>query len=119
MSPQKTNFDVNEETIELREIKYFSYILLQRVSPDFESSLSANDYVLYGKKIAKTFALLVIFPDVENLLIIRDCWNKGKRALEILRNYYIGNIVLLYHTRNSSFREIGKMVIVQPMKENS
>ena len=78
-------FDGDENKYELWEINFFGYLRIQKLLNVVNSDqLDAN-------KNAEVFAELVQCLDDRSLtLVIRDAKDDGKKALEILRQHYIG-----------------------------
>lgn len=97
-------FDGDETKYEIWETKVLGYLHLLGLrdtvlkEPNSEAEVAAD-----GKKNADSYAELIQFLDDKSLsLIMRDAPDNGRRALEILRDYYAGKgkprIINLYTT---------------------
>ena len=85
----KLLFDGNADNFELWEVKFRSFLRLNSLHEVL--SEPAAGATRDSEKNAKVFALLVQFLDDTSLsLIIRDCKDKGKEALDVLKEHYIG-----------------------------
>ena len=88
-------FDGKEENYELWEVKFSGYLRSQKLHDVLHADEPDAD------KNAQVFGELVQCLDDTSLkLIIRDAKDKGKEALQILRNHYLGTskprIISLY-----------------------
>ena len=93
---QRLLFDGDESKFQLWEVKFLGYMRLQKLSGVFESDSSPS-----ANKNADAFAELVQCLDDRSLsLIITDAKDDGKKALDILREHYVGKskprIISLY-----------------------
>ena len=94
-SANRLYFDGNDEKYDLWEIKFLSYLRIQKLLTVVEAAdpnAEAN---------ARVFAELVQFLDDKSLqLIMRDAKDDGKGALRILREHYRGSskprVIALY-----------------------
>ena len=103
------SFDGENSNYELFEIKFLSYLRMQKL---YSVVMDDND-VLMTSEIATTdtdaieknkmvFACLVQFLDDKSIsIILRDAKNNGRKALQVLRNHYLGaskpRIISMYH----------------------
>ena len=97
-------FDGDETKFELWEIKFKGYLRIQKLLSVIESDTPDAD------KNAEVFAELIECLDDRTLiLIIRDAKDNGKKALEILKQHYIGKsktrIIALYTELTSLKKE--------------
>jgi len=104
----RLHFDGSQEKYELWEVKFMSHLRLQKLLSVVERPDSAGVPNDDAEKNAEVFAELVQFLDDKSLsLVIRDAKNDGRRALEILREYYIGSSkprVLALYTELTSLK---------------
>ena len=96
-SHSKLYFSGEESGYELWEIKFFAKLRIQRLIDVIESASTRVD----SEKNKLVFAELVQLLDDKSLsLIIRDAKDDGRKAIEILREHYVGcskpRIISLY-----------------------
>ena len=96
----RLQFDGDESKYELWEVKFLGYMRLQKLS-EVITGIKTND-----AKNAEAFAELVQLLDDKSLsLVIRECKDDGKKALDTLREHYLGQtkprIISLYTTLTS------------------
>ena len=96
LSTRNLFFNGDSSNYELFEVKFLSYLRMVKlhdvVANPTTGALLTTDSVDNAGKDCEVFACLVQFLDDKSLsLIIRDAKNKGRKALEILRNHYIGS----------------------------
>ena len=89
-------FDGDERKYELWEVKFLGFMRLQKLHNVFVSEENPD-----VEKNAEAFAELIQCLDDRSLsLVIRDAKDNGKKALEILREHYLGKskpkIISLY-----------------------
>jgi hypothetical protein len=90
-------FNGDDDKYELWEIKFLAYLRLQGLL----SVVTAADDVADADKNGKVFAELILVLDDRSLsLIMRDAKDDGKKAIQILRDHYLGTskprIIALY-----------------------
>ena len=88
-------FDGDESKYELWEVKFLGYLRLQKLHDVLTADTPSTE------KNAQVFAELIQFLDDRSLsLVIREAKDNGKKALDILREHYIGTskprIISLY-----------------------
>ena len=88
-------FDGDESKYELWEVKFLGYLRLQKLHDVLTDDTPSTD------KNAQVFAELIQFLDDRSLsLVIREAKDNGKKAMDILREHYIGKskprIISLY-----------------------
>src|SRR6218665_2937240 len=89
-------FDGDERKYELWEVKFLGFMRLQKLHNVFVSEEDTD-----AERNAESFAELIQCLDDRSLsLVIRDAKDNGKKALEILREHYLGKskptIISLY-----------------------
>jgi len=89
-------FDGDEKKYELWEVKFLGFMRLQKLHSVFVGNEPPSE-----EKNAEAFAELIQVIDDRSLsLIIRDAMDDGRKALEILREYYLGKskpkVIALY-----------------------
>ena len=105
----KPYFDGDEAKYELWEVKFLAHMRLQKLHKAITSSEAPTDEADIEKN-AEAFAELVQYLDDRSLsLIIRDAQNDGRKALNILRQHYIGKgkprVIALYQEITSMKRQ--------------
>ena len=95
-------YDGDEEKFELWSVKFIAHLALQGLA----GVLTAATADIDAEKNAKIYAELVLVLDDNSLsLIMRDAVNDGKKALNILKEHYIGKskprIISLYQELTS------------------
>ena len=88
-------FDGDEEKYELWEVKFLGHLRIQKLHGVLSAGTPDPD------KNARVYAELVqLLDDTSLSLVIRDAKDDGKKALEILREHYLGTskprIISLY-----------------------
>ncbi|KAK7503873.1 hypothetical protein BaRGS_00004996 [Batillaria attramentaria] len=82
-------FDGEETHYEQWEIKFLGYMKLQKLK---NVILTPNEVEVDADKNEEAFAELIQFLDDKSLaLVMRDACDDGRRALQILRQYYAGS----------------------------
>ena len=89
-------FDGCPENFELWQVKFLAYLRMNKLHKVIE-----DEGIPDVEKNAEVYASLVQFlDDISLSLIIRDAPNDGKKALNILRDHYLGSskprIISLY-----------------------
>ena len=92
-------FDGDERKYESCEVKFLSYMRLRKLKGTILSP--STDAEINADKNAEVFAELIQFLDDKSLSsVMRDAMDNSKKALEILRQHYVGSgkprIISLY-----------------------
>ena len=100
-------FDGDEEKYELWEVKFLGHIRIQKLHNVLDATTPDAD------KNARVYAELVqLLDDTSLSLVIRDAKDDGKKALEILREHYLGTskprIISLYTELTSLTKSEGE-----------
>ena len=81
-------FDGDEKKYELWEVKFLGFMRLQKLHTVF---VPVDEQPPSAEKNAEAFAELIQCLDDRSLsLVIRDAMDDGRKALKILRDYYLG-----------------------------
>ena len=117
-SARRLYFDGDEDKYELWEVKMVAYMRLHKLHGVLDETISDAD--LDVDKNAEAFATLVQYLDDKSLsLVMRDAKDNGRKAMKILRDYYLGcskpRIISLYSEltslkMNSSENVIGYLI---------
>ena len=80
----------DESKYELWEAKFLGYLRIQHLHQVIQSPTDQSDDMDFIEKNVTVFAGLIQFLDDKSLsLVIRDARDNGKKALTILREYYL------------------------------
>ena len=109
ISSRNLIFDGDEEKYELWEVKFLAHLRLQKLHDVLDAQENSEGF---NDKNANVFAELVQRLDDKSLaLIIREAKDNGKKALEILREHYLGKsrprIISLYTELTSLKKQDG------------
>ena len=106
-------FDGDERKYELWEVKFLGFMRLQKLNGVF-TPVEGSDPPSAEKK-AEAFAELIQCLDDRSLsLVIRDAKDDGKKALDILREHYLGKskprVIALYTELTTLLKKEGESV---------
>jgi len=108
----RLTFDGDENKYELWEVKFLGFMRLQKLHTVF---MPVDNEPPSLEKNAEAFAELIQCLDDRSLsLVIRDAMDDGKKALQILREYYLGKskpkVIALYTELTTLSKREGKCV---------
>jgi transposase InsO family protein len=101
----KLHFDGDEAKYELWEIKFLAHLRLRKLHKEITAEAAPTEEANIEKN-AEAFAEMVQYLDDRSLsLIIREAQDDGRKALQILREHYIGKgkprVISLYQELTS------------------
>jgi len=107
-------FDGDERKYELWEVKFLGFMRLQKLH-DVIVPVEGETEPPNAEKNAEAFAELIQCLDDRSLsLVIRDARNDGRKALNILREHYLGKskprIIALYTELTTLAKSVGECV---------
>ena len=108
----RLTFDGDEKKYELWEVKFLGFMRLQKLHTVF---MPVDNEPPSAEKNAEAFAELIQCLDDRSLsLVIRDAMDDGKKALQILREYYLGKskpkVIALYTELTTLSKREGECV---------